>query len=53
MSNPKWSERPNSDGMEQVRVLLRLINHKRLDRVVVATNFTFQRIQAAHPRYEF
>ena len=41
LSNPKWSERPNSNGMEQVRELLKLINRKRLDGVVVVMNFTF------------
>ena len=40
--NPRWSERPNSNGMEQVREILTLINHKRLDEVVVATKFTFR-----------
>ena len=40
-SNSKWSERPSSDGMEQVRELLRLIDRRRLDGVIVATNFTF------------
>lgn len=44
--------------MEQVReLLLRLINPRRRDGVVVATNFTFCRIQPykerAHPGYEF
>lgn len=43
-SDTKWSERPNSDGMEQVRELLRLINHRRLDGVMVAMNFTFHQI---------
>ena len=41
VSNPRWFERPNSNGMEQVRELLTLINRKRLDGVIVATNFTF------------
>ena len=36
VSNPRWFERPNSNGMEQVMELLRLINHRRLDGVVVA-----------------
>ena len=43
-SDSKWLERLSSDGMEQVRELLRLINCKRLDGVIVATNFTFQRV---------
>ena len=34
-----------------------MINRKRLDRVIVATNFTFRRIQPykerAHPSFEF
>ena len=42
VANAKWSERPDSDGMEQVRELLRLIDRRRFDRVVVATNFMFQ-----------
>ena len=41
VSNSKCSERPSFNGMEQVRELLRLINHKRPDGVIVATNFTF------------
>ena len=57
MSNSKWPERPNSNGMEQVRELLKLINRKKLDGVIVAMNFTFWKIQpykeSAHPRYEF
>jgi hypothetical protein len=43
--------------MEQVRELLGLINRKGLDGVIVATNFTFWRIQPykerAHPEFEF
>ena len=43
--------------MEQVRELLGLINRKRLNGVIVATNFTFRRIQPckerAHPEFEF
>ena len=57
VSGPKWLERPNFDGMEQVRELLTLINRKRLDGVVVATNFTFRWVQPykvrAHPSFEF
>ena len=57
MSNAQWSERPSSNGMEQVRELLGLINQKRLDGVIVATNFTFRRIQPCkerkHPAFEF
>ena len=41
VSNSKCSERPSFNGMEQVRELLRLINHNRPDGVIVATNFTF------------
>ena len=44
MSDPRWLERPSSNGMEQVRELLGLINRKRLDGVIVVTNFTFHRI---------
>ena len=44
MSNAQWSERPSSNGMEQVRELLGLINQKRLDGVIVAMNFTFRQI---------
>jgi hypothetical protein len=43
-SNSKWSERPSSNGMEQVRELLRLIDCRRVDGVIVAMNFTFCRI---------
>jgi recombinational DNA repair protein RecR len=42
VSNPRWSEGTNSNGMEQVRELLTLINHKKLDEVIVAMNFTFR-----------
>ena len=44
VANTKWSERPGLDGMEQVRELLWLIDHKRFDGVIVATNFMFHRI---------
>lgn len=37
----RWSERPNSNGMEQVKELLTLLNCKRLDGVIVVTNFIF------------
>lgn len=40
-SNMRWSERPISNGMEQVRELQTLLNHKRLDGVVVMSNFIF------------
>lgn len=40
-SNMRWSERPNSNGMEQVKELLTLLNCKRLDGVIVVTNFIF------------
>ena len=43
--------------MEQVTELLALIDRRRADGVIVATNFTFRRYQPnkerAHPRYEF
>ena len=43
--------------MEQVRELLRLIDCKRMDGVIVAMDFTFRRVQPckerAHPGYEF
>jgi hypothetical protein len=57
MSNAKWSERPSVNGVEQVKELFALINQRRLDGVILATNFTFRRVQPskerAHPRYEF
>ena len=42
MSNAKWLERPSTNGMEQVMELLALIDQRRLDVVIVATNFTFR-----------
>ena len=43
--------------MEQVRELLALIDRRRVDGVIVVTNFTFWRCQPskerAHPTYEF
>ena len=55
--NARWSERPSANGMEQVIELLALIDRRRLDGVIVATNFTFRRVQPskerAHPGYEF
>ena len=43
--------------MEQVRELLTLIDQRRVDGVIVATNFTFRRCQPskerAYPRYKF
>ena len=42
VSNTRWSERPNSNGMEQVREILTLINRKRSDGVIVAMNFIFR-----------
>ena len=43
--------------MEQLRELLALIDRRRVDGVIVATNFTFRRCQPskerAHPAYEF
>ena len=57
MANTRWSERPRLNGMEQVRELLWLIDRRRFDRVVVAMNFTFCRIQTckerAHPAFEY
>ena len=57
MSNSRWSERYSSNGMEQVRGLLTLIDRRRLDGVIMATNFTFQWIQPckvrAHSGFEF
>ena len=44
VSTTRWSERHSSNGMERMRELLDLINRKRLDRVIVAMNFTFRRI---------
>ena len=41
ISNARWSERPSANGMEQVMELLVLIDQRRLDGVIVATNFTF------------
>ena len=41
MRNAKWSKRPSANGMEQVIELLALIDQRRLDGVVVVTNFTF------------
>ena len=41
VSNAKWPERPSANGMEQVTELLALIDRRRVDGVVVATNFTF------------
>ena len=57
VSNARWSERPSVSGMEQVRELLALIDRRRVDGVIVATNFTFRRCrpskERAHPAYEF
>ena len=57
MSNTKWLERPGINGMEQVKELLTLIDWRRVDGVIVATNFTFRRCQPskerAHPTFEF
>ena len=57
VSNARWSERPSANGMEQVMELLALIDHRRLDGVIMATNFTFWWVQPskerAHPEYEF
>ena len=51
-SNARWSKRPNSNGMEQVRELLTLLDHKRLDGVIVVTNFFWQ-IQPCKERAKF
>ena len=57
MSNAKWLERPGANGMEQVMELLALIDWRRVDGVIVVTNFTFWQCQPskerAHPRYEY
>ena len=54
-SNRRWSERPNLNGMEQVRELLTFLNRKKLDGVIVVMNFIFWRIQPCkemvHPGY--
>ena len=42
VSNAKWLERPGVNGMEQVKELLTLIDWRRVDGVIVATNFTFR-----------
>ena len=42
MSNARWLERPGVNGMEQVKELLTLIDWRRVDGVIVATNFTFR-----------
>ena len=57
VNNARWSERPSANRMEQVMELLALIDRRRLDGVIVATNFIFRQVQPsqerAHPRYEF
>ena len=57
VANTRWSERPGLNGMEQVRELLWLIDHRRFDRVIVVMNFTFHRIQPckerAHSAFEY
>ena len=57
MSSARWSERSSASGMEQVRELLALIDRRRVDGVIVVTNFTFRQCQPsnerAHPAYEF
>ena len=57
VSNTRWSERPSASRMGQVGELLALIDRRRVDGVIVATNFTFRRCQPskerAHPAYEF
>ena len=57
VSNARWLERHNPSGMEQARELLVLIDQRRVDGVIVATNFTFWLCQPskerADPAYEF
>ena len=57
MSNAKWSERLGINGIEQVKELLTLIDQRRVDGVIVVTNFTFRGCQPskerAHLAYEF
>ena len=57
ISNAKWLERPSANGMEQVTELLALIDRRRVDGVIVVTNFTFQQCQTSKERshlgYEF
>lgn len=56
-SNTRCSKKHNSNDMEQVRELLTPLNRKRLNGVIVATNFIFRQMQPykerAHPAYEF
>ena len=56
VSNAKWSKRPSANGMEQVTELLGLIDQRRVDGVIVATNFTFwgclPNKERAHPGCE-
>ena len=44
VADTRWSERPGLNRMEQVRELLRLIDRRRFDGVIVVTNFMFCRI---------
>ena len=57
VSNAKWMEKPSGNKMEQVRDLLALIDHRRLDGVLVASSFIFWCVQPskerAHLGYEF
>lgn len=57
VSNARWSERPGINGLEHVRELLALIDQRRVDGVIVATNFTFRCCQPnkerAHAAFEF
>jgi hypothetical protein len=50
VSSAKWSERPNANGMEQVREILQLIDRRRLDGVIVASNFVLCRVQPCKER---
>jgi hypothetical protein len=57
LSNTRWSERTAANEMDQVRELLALIDRRRLDGVIVASNFVFWRVQPSkertHPGFEF
>ena len=48
--NAKWSKRHSVNGMEQVKEFLTLIDRRRVDGVIVATNFTFRRCQPSKER---
>jgi hypothetical protein len=44
VSSARWSQRPNVNDMEQVREILQLIDRRRLDGVIVASNFILCRV---------